>query len=243
MSINKITPYSIQPAYLKPQDNSKKKTVSFNIEQSDSIKYMIGSVALASFAAYKILNNKKTFGKNFQKLLKNGKNTCIEISKLEGEAKTNKLKEYLYCKDLNEIYCTKDYEPETGRILKNTYYYHYFDDKHNAVSSIRDYDKETGNVVKITYFYPDGKNLFYIRDYDAVTGNLKKDTLFYTNGNVSKVTEYDSKLVGMDEDTYGSGDEKDISYFRVMVTDVYKKLKETLFDIDGKTVLEEHKYL
>ena len=47
----------------------------------------------------------------------------------------------------------------------------------------------------------------------------------------------------MDEDTYGSGDEKDISYFRVLVTDVYKKLKETLFDIDGKTVLEEHKYL
>lgn len=236
MPVERIS-YTLPKTQIKYGCNKSKnfagKSITADRINDNTPTYMLGALALASFAAYGIFSDKKRLGKDINKLLKNGKNICIEMFKHNKDADIfpeDKLKKSFISKITKEIYCIRDFEPKTGNVLRNTYYDFYYNEDCKRIASVRDYDTSTYKLVKNTYFYENGKDVFYIREYDAATGNLKKDTLYHRNGDVSLITEYGPKIEGMDEDTYNFGDEDDISYYRAIVTSAYKKLKETCFD-------------
>ena len=119
----------------------------------------------------------------------------IDFSKLEGERSVRDgmhvisqkgengklLREYI-SKDNKTISSVTDYDPATGKRIKETDYA----EDGKTIWRVVDYDPATGDVIKLTGYYDDGKTIKKVKEMDTLTHNVKI-TNYDRNGNVIDV--------------------------------------------------------
>ena len=121
----------------------------------------------------------------------------IDFSKLEGERSVRDgmhvisqkgengklLREYI-SKDNKTISSVTDYDPATGKRIKETDYA----EDGKTIWRVVDYDPATGDVIKLTGYYDDGKTIKKVKETDPLTHKLKI-TNYDRDGNVINVEE------------------------------------------------------
>ena len=180
-----------------------------------------------------VISQKDQNGKLLREYISKDNKTISSID--DYDPSTGKqIKETYYAGDGKTIWYVSDYDPSTGKQKKVTYYA----DAGKTIWYVSDYDPSTGKRIKSTNYYNDGKTIRGVKDYDPATGLPIKSTNYYNDGKtISSIDDYDPSTGKQIKETYYAGDGKTISWIDDYDPYTGKQIKETSYYDDGKTIM------
>ncbi len=150
-----------------PNESSTPKAKSQPEEKADSVPGA-GSEANVEFPDFSKLEGERSVRDGMHVISQKGENGKL-------------LREYI-SKDNKTISSVTDYDPATGKRIKETDYA----EDGKTIWRVVDYDPATGDVIKLTGYYDDGKTIKKVKEMDTLTHNVKI-TNYDRNGNVIDV--------------------------------------------------------
>jgi ribosomal protein S16 len=126
----------------------------------------------------------------FNKLTSNPKQETESYNiMIQNEKESNKLisnQKIYYQKDGKTIEYIHEFDPSTGKIIKEIYY----QEDGQTIEYINEFDPSTEELIKKIQYYKDGQTISFIEEYDPSTGQPIKEIYYNVDGIIQEVRAY-----------------------------------------------------